>query len=1343
MTSPTVPQPQVPAERARLVDRTRQAWSRKLIDLSRRNNLLFFRNLKRGTLELTEAEPTALADLLRGVNVQVRRLLPAEDVARLTANVTEIHKRAVANLEERGLETLFLGLGLASWTQQDGGRPAEAPVLLVPLRASTKGIDRQNVALQRTGDVQVNPVLAFALKAQHNVELGLDEVIRAVQGDDEGESFDLEPAFGLLRAAARDVPAFSIATRYVLGNFAFQKMAIVKDLEELKGALPAHDLIAALAGDGGAIGTIRGARASVDPRSLDEVPPEQEFLILDADSSQQAVIANVIAGQHGVIQGPPGTGKSQTIANLIAELAARGKRVLFVAEKRAALEVVLERMKRSGLGHLVLDLHGADVSRREVMAQVADSLRLIRDAPPAAVDGLHARFSERRARLVDHLRKLHTPRPPAGLSVFDLQARRLRLPPDAEVSTRWRGPDLEKLTQPVEQQAEDLLQEAAAFPELFHRRPGHPWAVAELVAPADVEEALTLVGRTLRETLPELQEELALVAGRLGLRPPRTLVEAKRLAGVVESVNALARRYAVDLFSSDVEALVRGLSPADRFLGPLLAFVTDSNFRAARGRMRGLCRERVSSRVALTDAREAAQIVGEWRALGGDTASPDPSITKVRTLLDRLEADLVALVRRVPEIGPPDYSLDELGQKLGQLESSRASAMALPRLRAIEQELRSLGLGPLIRELAQSNRGAARWAESLRFGWLESCLERAFLESPELGAFQGRAHDKVVEQFRDLDRQRVELSHQRVRRTHAEHAIAAMNAHPAQETIVRRESEKRSRHMPLRHLVQEAGDVLLCLRPCWMASPLSVSQLLPAREGLFDVVLFDEASQVLAEDAAVSLYRAKQSVVAGDKHQLPPTAFFAASEDDLADEAEALASEGFESLLDLMAAFCQPWTLDWHYRSRDEALIAFSNRHIYEDRLVTFPGPEGGSAVLSHVLVDGLPEADGQEDSVSAEVERVVELILEHAECRPSETLGVITMGIKHADRIDAALYQALQARPDIQEFFDASRPERFFVKNLERVQGDERDAIILSIGYGKDRSGRLPYRFGPLLVRGGERRLNVAVTRARRSLTLVSSFSHLDMEPGRSSARGVELLRAYLEYASAGGRRLGGDGAAPVASNPFEEDVHEALSRRGLSLRPQWGVSRYRIDLAAAHPRKPGQFVLAIECDGASYHSGATARDRDRLRQQHLEALGWRFHRIWSTDWFLRKGEEIERAVAAFDAAVRHADGKGRGKTRPSEPAAPREQPVAAAPVGRPNTRPRPNVPARETIADYKDRDLDRLVTWLLSDGKLRTDDELVDAMVEELAFKRRGKRIENAIRESIARVRSRKAGH
>jgi very-short-patch-repair endonuclease len=467
--------------------------------------------------------------------------------------------------------------------------------------------------------------------------------------------------------------------------------------------------------------------------------------------------------------------------------------------------------------------------------------------------------------------------------------------------------------------------------------------------------------------------------------------------------------------------------------------------------------------------------------------------------------------------------------------------------------------------------------------------------------------------------------------------------------------EKKMRHLPFRKLMDQAPDVLAAMFPCFMCSPLSVSQLLPGERSLFDIVIFDEASQVLPEDAVPSLMRGSQAVVAGDQHQLPPTPFFAdAGEDEESDTAsrdvEAEATEGFESLLSMMSAFVPAPMLQWHYRSRDERLITFSNQHIYGGRLVTFPSP-GGYPAVEHVLVKEDAEQSssdgGREDSPSSEVLRVVELVLGHAErelAKPDpqqrRSLGVIALGTTHARRIEAAIDRALEDRADLDAFFDAAAPERFFVKNLERVQGDERDVVVLTLGIRPDRAGRPNLtRFGPLNNREhGYRRLNVAITRARYRMILVSSFAHYGIDASKDMSRGMDLLRNYLEYAAKGGRLPEGMRTGE-ALNEFEADVADTLAAHNITSVPQWGVSGYRIDLVAQHPRESGRYVLAIECDGASYHSAPTARDRDRLRQQHLEALGWRFHRVWSTDWFTRREQEVRRALAAYEAAVAQAD--------------------------------------------------------------------------------------------------------
>jgi very-short-patch-repair endonuclease len=319
--------------------------------------------------------------------------------------------------------------------------------------------------------------------------------------------------------------------------------------------------------------------------------------------------------------------------------------------------------------------------------------------------------------------------------------------------------------------------------------------------------------------------------------------------------------------------------------------------------------------------------------------------------------------------------------------------------------------------------------------------------------------------------------------------------------------------------------------------------------------------------------------------------------------------------------------------------------------------------------------------------------------------------------------------------------PERFFIKNLERVQADERDAIILSVGYGKDRGGNLKFRFGPLLSIGGRRRLNVAITRARQRLTVVSSFNHVDMDPARvRPGTGVELLRHYLQYAATSGKQLSDAEVSTVPLNAFEAEVCDVLTSQGMALIPQMGASRFRIDLVAQHPTKPGRFVMAIECDGASYHSSPTARDRDRLRQSQLENLGWRFHRIWSTDWFMLKDDEVRRAFEAFHKAVEYADYKdlnGSDADRTASPVGSTNPGGCSQRDSQSSTRrkPRPMISCKASIDDYTPNELVELVCWINSDDQLRTEEQTISEILPELGFSRRGVRIETAIRDAIRR--------
>jgi len=479
-------------------------------------------------------------------------------------------------------------------------------------------------------------------------------------------------------------------------------------------------------------------------------------------------------------------------------------------------------------------------------------------------------------------------------------------------------------------------------------------------------------------------------------------------------------------------------------------------------------------------------------------------------------------------------------------------------------------------------------------------------------------------------------------------------------TALRKEIAKK-RHPSIRQIVRATGPALLTLKPCWMMSPLSVSQFVETAAPLFDVVIFDEASQVCPEDAICAILRGAQLIVVGDPKQLPPTRFFAKSLGDDEDEdgdtpEESARSERTESILDECLGVDFPKRrLLWHYRSRHESLIAFSNAHFYDASLITFPSPDArhDDGVRFVHVADGVYDRGGRRTNVR-EARRVVDLVVDHLQHygidpeNPNyRSLGVVALSRAQEDAIHDEITFRLKRDTALREAWGGELDENndggFFVKNLESVQGDERDVIILSIGYGRDASGRPPStNFGPVNKPGGERRLNVAVTRARHQLVLVSSMRSDDLPAGLSNP-GARALRAYLEYAERGPAVLPEQtrasamhaaitGAAP--ESPFEAAVYAALSAKGFDLDCQVGCSGYRIDLAVRDPRQPGRYLLGIECDGATYHSSATARDRDRLRQRHLERMGWRIHRIWSRDWVRDPAREVARVVAAVEEA-------------------------------------------------------------------------------------------------------------
>lgn len=529
--------------------------------------------------------------------------------------------------------------------------------------------------------------------------------------------------------------------------------------------------------------------------------------------------------------------------------------------------------------------------------------------------------------------------------------------------------------------------------------------------------------------------------------------------------------------------------------------------------------------------------------------------------------------------------------------------------------------------------------------WIESYVNSI----PALMEFTGNLRDEKVSQFKDLDRQ---LQVSMLKRINYLAAVPATKILAANDNlgnggevgILRKELQKRRRLKPLRKLFNEIPHVLQALKPCMLMSPVSVSTFLKPGSIHFDLVVFDEASQLPTPEAIPSILRGKQIIVAGDENQLPPSTFFSAStifeeenEEELSEEYEPL-----ESLLNNCIAIepvFKESKIVWHYRSKDERLIQFSNRYFYNNSLITFPAsttsPDGRGVHL--IYTENGTWDRGRSRTNMVEARRVAELVIEHFEKNPNRSLGVASMNASQKEAIETVLDDLVSNKPHLQALMDINRPEPFFIKALENVQGDERDTIIICIGYAKTPSGGLSLNFGPLNSEGGWRRLNVLVTRAKWQVYLVTSLRSHELGAINTANKGAIMLRNYIQYVEQGGKLP----ADPVTAtgeetNDFEDSIATALRDSGLTVDEQVGASEFRIDLAIRDPRDLNRYIMAVECDGATYHHTRTARDRDVLRQEVLQSQGWKIYRVWSTDWFRDSNKELKALLSWLESVKR-----------------------------------------------------------------------------------------------------------
>lgn len=1280
------------------------------------------------------------------------RLQTATPSPRLQQRLLRMSHDARSLAEERGVDVLFLGIGFLRWYDSpESDQVRQAPLLLVPVTLERTSAQARFRIRYTGGDVIPNLSLQARLRSDFWIEL--PEIPEPARDGVAGEGEPVADYLDRVREVVCRYERWVVGDDMVLGIYSLAPFLMYRDLDPSawpSGAeLEHHPLLEGLL----CTGFDASERPFEDPEgpgSVDRILESAGAVhVLDADSSQALAIEEVRRGRNLVIQGPPGTGKSQTIANIIASAVRDGKKVLFVAQKMAALEVVKRRLDRIGLGDLCLELHGHGARKSAVLDALGRTLALERPEPRPSDETL-ARLRETRNALNAHALRMHHPHSRSGLTAYQVMGWMVRLrrrgvqPQDFTLprARDWDRSFLSNATDHVARLAKHLGQ--------METPAQHLWRGVGLsaVLPEDRKRILDRVA-ALHESLATWDRRVRRLSGLLGVTC-RGMGEVPYLTALARQILAAPRVDAEAVRSpvwkeqrGEIEALVRcgqRLEDARDRVDPVLTAgawnqdltlvrqalaahgdsalrIFNRRYRNGLTRLRGLAQnelpptnaERLKLLDVLAAGQEAARTLSDnddlgrrafgrhWKGRDSEwshletvtrwvTSTLSPLTSHVTAALVRIDdpEGIRALTRDVAEgLEPLEMAVEGLAGDLeldveeafgetalgsvrpGELVRRLRAWLADPEgiqdwtsYRLWHDEARELGLTEITEHLADGRLDPDAAVNAFHYAYLEELTRQLFEEIPDLAAFRGQAHDAVREEFRELDLRQIEVARSIVATEH--HAAMPVQGGAGEIGIVRREIAAQRNHLPLRELLRQAGHAVQAIKPVFMVSPTSIAQFLQPGVLGFDLVVMDEASQIRSVDALGAVARGRQLVVVGDEKQLPPTRVFdriAGVEDTSgSDDAANVHAGDPESILELCRAQGLPARrLQWHYRSRHPSLIAVANRECYDDGLLVVPSPEAAGGESDPGL--RLHRVPGEWDPAGPAANRieaaaVADAVMRHARVSPELSLGVGTFSVGQRDAILDAIELRRRQSPETEGFFCGEDPEPFFVKTVESVQGDERDVIFVSIGYGPDADGDLATSFGPLDAAGGERRMNVLMSRARLRCEVFASISAADIDRSRTRNRGPAVLKTFLQYAETGdleGPWVTGRSADSV----FEEEVARALRDRGLIVDHRVGIAGFRVDLAVRDPERPEAYVLGIECDGASYHSARSARDRDRIRRQILEDRGWTLHRIWSTDWFHEPESTLRGTLEAVERAreLRRA-GPAPGSVAPTEPA-------------------------------------------------------------------------------------------
>ncbi len=1237
-----------------------------------------------------------------------------------------INNQAKTMLQEQGYNILYLAIGFLEW--KDKSKPRQknkAPLVLIPVAMERKKVG-ESFNLEWTGeDIQTNISLKAKL-LEAGIELPDFEFKRY------GEVID--HYISKVRLAVSRMDGWDVNSDVALGFFSFTKFVMYNDLNPEAWAdnvdLTKNELIQAI------FNPAKNDQEAFREEDIDSrLEYQNMYQVLDADSSQIAAIQDVKAGRNLVVEGPPGTGKSQTIVNLIAELLAEGKSVLFVSEKMAALDVVKDRLTAVGLGKFVLELHSHKTRRKKFLKDLQKATN-VRHQEPLNIDQTIRKLETLRRQLDDYSQIIHKPVFAVNLSAFKLYG--MKESADDHFARKNALMPLVRFENPETITLKDLddmkiaLENLAELYQTISKE--NPWSKCspKSLLPADLREIEMLINDTLH-SLDNFLVERGRVYDIYGIKKPDTLNEFKNSLSafeVIKSQNAelidasIIKSGAWNNNNEDAFRLIQELQRYQKYAGILNKF-NQNILQADIDRLIYELQQLSNKRFRFFNSNQHHEIVQMYYARPVTGSIDDiirelqeaKAVIKMRRNLEANEAlgrkyyggywhlnanpeDLKAIARWMKEFTAlvrdgtfSENTIDMMSKDLfdfnperdlaDYIDSGEEFVRVLSRLReklnprsklifkretgdvpfeawqeqlyAWRGQLSSLHLWSqyLNTKNALKSSNARMFVDSIEKrnikkddiealvegNFADSLLNILFVENQELATFVGELHENRIREFKDLDKKILTLNRKRIfQRLNSNIPKIFGGTENPQAKILAGEFTRKSGHMPVRKLLERAGGMIKQIKPCFMMSPLSIAQYLdPTNEELqFDVVIFDEASQVKPEDALGAFMRGKTAVVMGDTQQLPPTSFFDQMSDADSDEEEATSLD-MESILHLCKLSFPVKMLKWHYRSRHESLITVSNREFYDNDLLVYPSPSHSDPELG-LKFHYNPNTQylrGKSSANPLEAQDVVEEIFNHFEkYGDTKSLGVGTFSVAQKNAILEALEVKRKEHPEYEPLFSDNKEERFFVKNLETIQGDERDVILISVGYGHDQDGKMSLNFGPLNQDGGERRLNVLITRAREKCVVFSNFKAYDMNLTANPPYGVKSLKEFLEYAE--NLTLGTQIGDEYSKEPFEDAIASFLQENGYTVDRQIGCAGFRVDLAIVDDENPGKYILGITTDGKMYASSKVARDRDRLREQVLTGLGWKLYHLWSTDWYRNRDLGRKKLLEYVEKSIR-----------------------------------------------------------------------------------------------------------